>query len=180
MTAASLRGAFVWAAVPYVPEAPFFLYRVDAEPLELPDARPLFTAARRGDAEFRFLVRGKARPVLILGDRPDPRIEEFLALRLVRCSELTERSRAAVLAQQDEALYHVPRERTPALEEDFAVMIAAPVRVHETAVDTANVLGRLEPAELRSVHASFVRVHGLDVLEVVRDELGRLRRGRAR
>jgi hypothetical protein len=164
----------VWAVVPYVPEAPFSLYRVDAEPLELRDATPLFRAARKADSEFTFLVRGKVRPVLVLADRPDPRVEEYLALRLVRLSELREETRAKVVAHEDELLLHVRRERVPGLAEDFAVMIGAPVRVHVTAVDDADVLGRLGNDELRAVHERFVKLHGFDLLELVRDRIGRL------
>ena len=174
MSSGSLRGAVVWAVVPYVPEAPFSLYRVDAEPLELRDATPLFTAARKADSEFTFLVRGKARPVLVLADRPDRRVEEYLALRLVRVSELREETRAKVVAHEDELLFHVPRERVPGLTEDFAVMIGASVRVHVSAVDESDVLGRLAADELRVVHERFVRLHGFDLLELVRDQIDRL------
>ena len=56
-------------------------------------------------------------------------------------------------------------------------MIAAPVRVHSTALDAENVLGRLAPDELRAVHGRFARFHRLDVLEAVREELRRRRAG---
>jgi hypothetical protein len=174
LSSGSLRGAVVWAVVPYVPEAPFSLYRVDAEPLELRDATPLFAAARKADSEFTFLVRGKARPVLVLADRPDPRVEEYLALRLVRLGELREETRARVVAREDELLFHVRGERVPGLAEELAAMVAAPVRVHASAVDAENVLGRLDAAELRAVHERFVKLHGLDLLELVRDQLERL------
>jgi hypothetical protein len=172
----SLRGAVVWAVVPYVPEAPFRLYRVDAEPLELRDARPLFAAARKADSEFTFLVRAKARPVLVLADSPDPRFEEHLALRLVRLGELHEDTRAAVVAHEDESLFHVRPERVPGLAEELAVMIGAPVRVHVSAVEEGDVLGRLDADELRVVHERFVKLHGFDLLELVRDQIDRLKR----
>ena len=176
MSSGSLRGAVVWAVVPYVPEAPFFLYRTDDEPLELPDARPLLAAARKAESEFRFLVRGKARPVLVLADRPDPRVEEYLALRLVRLGELREEARAPVVAGEDELLFHVRPERVPGLAEELAAMIAAPVRVHVSAVDATDVLGRLEADELRAVHERFARLHRLDLLGLVRDRVDRLRK----
>ena len=165
----------VWAVVPFVPEAPFLIYRADDEPLEVKDAGPLFRAAAKKESEFRFLVRAKARPVLVLAERPDPRIDEYLALRLVRLSALDAEIRARVAAQQDQLLFHVARARTPGLAEEFAVMIAAPVRVHVSAVDTENILGRLDANELRIVHERFVKLHKLDVLNLVREELNRMR-----
>jgi hypothetical protein len=178
LSSASLCGAVVWAVVPYVPEAPFFLYRVDAKPLELPDATPLFAAASKAESEFRFLVRGKARPVLVLADHPDSRVDEYLALRLVRLEELGEQTRTGVVAGEDELLFQVPGERLPGLVEELAVMISAPVRVHASAVDAGNVLGRLRRNELRVVHERFVKLYRFDLLHLVRDEIDRLEQAR--
>lgn len=161
--------------VPYVPEAPFWIYRADDSPLELPNARPLFKAARKAESEFRFLVRAKARPVLVLADAPDPRLNEHLALRLVRLSELDNEARDRVVAQEDELLFHVKSESAPGLAEEFAVMIGAPVRVHRSAVDSEHVLGRLDANELRVVHERFVSLYGLDLLNLIRAEIERLR-----
>jgi hypothetical protein len=175
LSSAGLRGAVVWAVVPYVPEAPFWIYRVDGDPLEVKDAGPLFKAARKAESEFRFLVRAKARPVLVLADTPDPRIDEYLALRLVRLSELSEEARARVVAQQDPLLFHVSGARIPGLAEELAVMIAAPVRVHVSAVDAENVLGRLDASELRVVHERFIKLHKFDLRNLVHEEITRLR-----
>jgi hypothetical protein len=171
----SLRGAIVWAVVPYVPEAPFFIYRRDDEPLELADASPLFAAAQKGESEFRFLVRGKARPVLVLAEAPDERIPELLALRLVRLSALAGGLRPGVVAQAEELLFYVRPDRAPSLSEEFAVMIAAPVRAHLSAVDATNVLGRLDASELRVVHERFVKLHKFDLLNLVRAEIEHLK-----
>jgi len=170
-----LRGAFVWAVVPYVPEAPFRIYRADAEPLSLPDASPLFSAAEKAESEFSFLVRAKARPVLVLARMPDPRIEEYLALRLVRLGELSAETRARVLDHSEELLFHVRRERVPGLRDELAVMIAAPVRFHSTAVDAQRVLGRLDVNELRVVHERFAKLLSLDLFNLIREEISRLR-----
>lgn len=175
MTPEGLRGAFVWAVVPYVPEAPFSIYRTDAPPLTLPDAQPLFRAAKRSESEFSFLVRAKARPVLVLAERPDSRIDEYLALRLVRLSTLSEEARRRVIAHEDELLFHVRGERVPGLADEVAVMIAAPVRAHVSAVDAGHVLGRLDVNELRVVHERFAKLHKLDLLNLVRDEIVRLK-----
>jgi hypothetical protein len=175
LSSIGLRGAVVWAVVPFVPEAPFSIFRADATPLELPDAEPLFKAAQKSESEFRFLVRAKARPVLVLAEVPDPRVDEYFALRLVRLSELSDDARARVVAQDDELLFHIAGERIPGLAEEFAVMIAAPVRVHVSAVDAKNVLGRLDVNELRVVHERFVKLHKLDVFNLVREEISRLK-----
>jgi len=170
-----LRGAVVWAVVPFVPEAPFSIFRADAAPLELPDAVPLCKAAQRSESEFRFLVRAKARPVLVLSDAPDPRVDEHFALRLVRLSELSLEARARAVSGGDPLLFPVPGEKVPGLAEAFAVMIAAPVRVHRSAVDSENVLGRLGASELRIVHERFAKLHQLDLSNLVREEINRLK-----
>ncbi len=174
MSSADLRGAVVWAVVPYVPEAPFRIYRADAEPLELPDARPLFAAAAKAESEFSFVVRAKARPVLVIARIPDPRIEEYLGLRLVRLSELSAETRARTLAQHEELLFHVRGEQVPGLREDFAVMVVAPVRFHASALDTDNVLGHLDGNELRVIHERFAKLLSLDLFNLVREEIARL------
>jgi hypothetical protein len=170
-----LRGTVVWAVVPYVPEAPFRLYRADAEPLSLPDPTALFAAATKAESEFSFIVRAKARPVLVLARMPDPRIEEYFGLRLARLSELSADARARVLDHDDELLFHVRGDRTPSLREEFAVMIAAPIRFHVSALDTENVLGRLDSNEMRVINERFARLLSLDLFNLVREEIIRLR-----
>ena len=175
MTPGSLRGAVVWAVVPYVPEAPFWIYRVDDRPLEVKSAGPLFESAQKAESEFRFLVRAKARPVLVLADTPDPRVDEYLTLRLVRLGVLSDEARERVVAGRDALLLPVRKERAPRLAEEFAVMIGAPVRVHASALDVENVLGRLDADELRVVHERFAKLHRLDLLGLVREEIDRIR-----
>jgi len=72
-------------------------------------------------------------------------------------------------------ILHVRIERTPALRDELAVMIAAPVRFHASALDSENVLGHLEPDELRIVHERFAKLLALDLVNLVRDEIVRLR-----
>lgn len=175
MSQSDLRGAVVWAVVPYVPEAPFRLYRADDEPLSLPDPAALFAAAAKAESAFSFIVRAKARPVLVLARMPDPRIEEYFGLRLVRLSELSTDTRARVFDHQDELLFHVRGDRTPGLREEFAVMIAAPIRLHASALDTENVLGRLDVNEVRVIHERFAELLSLDLFNLVRGEIIRLR-----
>jgi hypothetical protein len=170
-----LRGAVVWAVVPYVPEAPFRIYRADDDPLVLPSADPLFAAAQKAESEFTFLVRAKARPVLVLARIPDPRVDEYLGLRLVRMSRLSAATQARVVDEEEELLFLIKAERVPGLKEDFAVMIAAPVRFHASAIDSEHVLGRLSANELRIVHDRFARLLSLDLANLIREEISRLR-----
>jgi hypothetical protein len=169
-----LAGAVVWAVVPFVPEAPFRLYAGSRHaPVLVPEATKLIKAARRGsDSEFTFLVPAKARPVLVLSDRIDPRLHEVLVLRLARFSRLDAHEQEAVRAGHETGLYHLPPERFD-LPEENAAIIAALVRVHESAIDPSPV-GRLEQPSLRRVHAMVARHYGLDLHELVRDELRRL------
>jgi hypothetical protein len=164
----------VWAVVPYVPEAPFRLYAGQRQAsVELPDAKKLIAAARRGrDSEFTFLVPAKARPVLVVSDRTDPRLREVLALRSVRLSILDPHERDSVRAGGDPGLYYLPRKRFK-LPEENAAIIAALVRVHESALDTSPV-GRLDRDELRAVHERLARQCGLDLHGLVRSELERI------
>ncbi len=169
-----LAGAVVWAVVPFVPQAPFRLYAGSRHaPVVVSEAERLITAARRGsDSEFTFLVPAKGRPVLVISDRIDPRLHEVLALRLARMSTLTAGEQEAVRAGHESALYYLSPERFE-LPEENAAIIAALVRVHESAIDPAAV-GRLEHAELREIHARVATHYGLDLHELVRDELRRL------
>ncbi|MGH2844723.1 MAG: hypothetical protein ACRDL0_01640 [Thermoleophilaceae bacterium] len=169
-----LAGAVVWAVVPFAPEAPFALYAGSRHaPVEVPQADKLIAAARRGaDAEFTFLVPGKARPVLIVSDQLDPRLGELLALRLLRLTKLDAREQDAVRAGAEPGLFHFPPDRFD-LPEENAGMIAALVRVHRSAIDSSPV-GHLDRDELRSVHGRIARHYGLDLHDLIRDELRRL------
>jgi hypothetical protein len=169
-----LAGSIVWAVVPFVPQAPFRVYAGQNHgPIDVPRATKLISAARKGsDAEFTFLVSAKARPVLIVSDRVDRRLQELLALRLLRMSALDPEEKDLVRTGSDPALLYLDPRRFKLTEEN-AVMIAALVRVHGSAVDT-RVLGRLEPDELATVHARLVHHYGFDMRQLVRSELERL------
>jgi hypothetical protein len=169
-----LAGAVVWAVVPFVPQAPFRLYAGEGRaPIGLAQADRLVAAARRGsDSEFTFLVAGKARPVLIVSDRLDPRLGELLALRLLRLSTLDPKEQETVRAGDDPGLLHLASERFE-LPGENAAIIAALVRVHQSAIDPSPV-GRLDHSELRTVHERIARRYGLDLHQLVREELQRL------
>jgi hypothetical protein len=110
--------------------------------------------------------------VLIVSDRLDPRLDELIALRLVRLGGLGPREREIVRAQDDPGLFHLDPDRFD-LPEDNAAIIAALVRIHRTAVDSAPV-GRLTPDELRVVHERLVSYYGLDLRRLVLGELQRI------
>lgn len=169
-----LAGAVVWAVVPFVPEAPFRLYAgARHAPVVVPKAERLIAAARRGaDNEFTFLVPAKARPVLVISDRIDPRLHEVLALRLARMSGLDASEQETIRSGHEPALYPLPPERFD-LSEENAAIIATLVRVHESAINTPPA-GRLEPAELREIHARVATHYGLDLHELVLRELRKL------
>ena len=169
-----LAGAVVWAVVPFVPEAPFRIYAGPAhDPIEVARPTKLISAARKGsDSEFTFLVPAKARPVLIVADRADPRLQELLALRLLQLSLLDAEEQDLVRSGADPGLLYLDPERFK-LPEENAAMIAALVRVHRSAID-ARQAGRFEPDELATIHERIVRHYGLDMRQLVKAELERL------
>jgi hypothetical protein len=169
-----LAGAVVWAVVPFVPEAPFRLYAGEGHaPIEVEDVDKLIGAARKGsEAEFTFLVPGKARPVLVVSDRTDPRLDEVLALRLFRLGALTDRERETVRAHEDPGLFYVDPDRFE-LPEENAAIVASMMRVHGSAIDPRPV-GRLDRHGLRLIHERLARHYGFDLGEFVREELKRL------
>ena len=78
-------GEVYWAIVPYTPATPFKVHVADGAPLEVPTASQIVDGLRKGgDVEFEFVVRAKARPVLLLSGRSDPRTGDLFALRLLR------------------------------------------------------------------------------------------------
>jgi hypothetical protein len=97
-------------------------------------------------------------------------------VRLVRLSELSAETRARVLHHSEELLFHVRGERAPGLREEFAVMIASPVRFHASALDSENILGHLDPNELRVIHERFAKLLSLDLFNLIREEITRLSR----
>ena len=58
--------------------------------MEVPDAKTIVDGLRKGgDAELRFVVEGKARPVLLLSDQADERTGDLFGLRLMRLGSLS-------------------------------------------------------------------------------------------
>jgi hypothetical protein len=97
-----------------------------------------------GDAEFEFVVRAKARPVLLLSGRSDPHTGDPFALRLLRLEKLSNQERQRVEEHREPTLFPLPPKRFPDLADDSAAVVTAPIRLHKTALDTRKSLGRLD------------------------------------
>ena len=172
-------GEVYWAVVPYTPEAPFQIHLKDASPLGVPSAAAIVDGLRKGgDAEFGFVVRAKARPVVLLSGRSDPRTGDLFCLRLSRLGGLSPEQRSDVRERREPQLFPLPPERFPDLAEESAAMVTAPVRVHETALDTRKALGRLDRDELRDLSERFVDYWQFDLHRVFVSKLRELQRQR--
>lgn len=172
-------GEVYWAVVPYTPQAPFHVFVKDRPPVEVPSAKTIIDGLRKGgDAEFRFVVEAKARPVLLLSDRIDPRTGDLSGLRLVRLSTLDDDEAQQVREQRQPGLFHLKPERFPDLEEESAAMISAPIRLNETAVDATQPLGRLDQNEMRVLSERFVSYWELDLHQLLIGKIRELLRKR--
>lgn len=172
-------GEAYWAVVPSTPQAPFHVFVKDKPPVEVPTAKTIIDGLRKsGDAEFRFVVEANARPVLLLSDRIDPQTGDLFGLRLVRLSTLDEDEAQQVRDQRQPGLFHLKPERFSDLEEESAAMISAPIRLHETAVDTSQPLGRLDQNEMRVLSERFVSYWELDLNQLLIGKIRELLRKR--
>jgi hypothetical protein len=157
-------GHAYWGIVPYTPQAPFRIHLADADPLEVPTAEQIVDGLKKGgDAEFGFVVRGKARPVLLLSDRADPRSGDFFALRLLRLASLSDSEGEAVRRGGEASLFHLSANLFPGLSEESAAVLSAPVRVHRSALDAREPLGALDRDALRALIEHFVTYWQFDL-----------------
>ena len=172
-------GEVYWAIVPYTPATPFKIHVSDAAPVEVPSASQIVDGLRKGgDAEFQFIVRAKARPVLLLSGHSDPRTGDLFALRLLRLEKLSAPERKRVEEQREPALFHLPPERFPDLAEDSAAMVTAPIRLHESALDTRESLGRLDRNEVRALVERFVSYWQFDLRQLLAAQIRELQHRR--
>lgn len=172
-------GEVYWAVVPYTPQAPFQIFVKDKPPVEVPDAKTIVAGLRKGgDAEFRFVVEAKARPVLLLSDHVDPRTGDLFGLRLVRLDSLDEDEAQQVREQRETSLFHLKEERFPELREESAAMISAPIRIHQSAVDLGGPLGRLDQNEMRVLAERFVTYWQFDLHQLLVGKIRELLRKR--
>jgi hypothetical protein len=169
-----LAGTVRWAVVPYTPKPPFRLYAGQGhEPVTIADARTIIAGARRGgDAEFTYLVPGKARPVLILNDPPAEQHQEITALRLLRLSKIDARKQERIRGQHEPLLFHLAPERFDLPEENAAV-VSALVRVDLDAVDPDS-LGELNPNELRALGERIIEFYRFDTRNLVERQIREL------
>jgi hypothetical protein len=161
-------GEVYWGVVPYTPATPFKVHVADGMPVEVPSASQIVDGLRKGgDAEFEFFVRAKARPVLLLSGRSDPRTGDLFALRLLRLEKLSGQERQRVKEGREPSLFPLPPERFPGLAEDSAAMVTAPIRLHETALDTRKALGRLDRTEMRALVERFIVYWQFDLRQLL-------------
>jgi hypothetical protein len=172
-------GEVYWAVVPETPRAPFQVFAKDSPPVEVPAAKTIVDGlGSGGGAGLRFIVEAKACPFLLLSDRVDPQTGDLFGLRLTRLSALDEDEAQQVREQRQPGLFHLKPERFPDLEEESAAMISAPIRLHETAVDTSQPLGRLDENELRVLSERFVSYWELDLHQLLIGKIRELLRKR--
>ncbi|HEX3324943.1 MAG TPA: hypothetical protein VHR65_07440 [Solirubrobacterales bacterium] len=165
-------GSVYWAVAPFAPEPPFRLYAGEGQAPVVVSETPKLTEAR--GAELTVLVSVKARPVLVITE-PAGRYSEVLALRLRRLSKLTEVQREAVRIGEADDLAYLKSGQCPGLEEENAAVITTALRLPVSALDLARPLGRLDGAEIRTIHERLVRAYRLDlgglILEQARELL---------
>ncbi len=118
-------------------------------------------------------MAAKARPFLVISDKGDPRLDDVLGLQLLRFSKVDAAEAEQIREQTHPLLFHLRPNKFPGLPEENAAMIAAPVRVHRSAID-GKVLGRLDSNELAIVHERFARYHEFDLRMLVREKLEEL------
>jgi hypothetical protein len=172
-------GEVYWAVVPYTPQAPFQIFVKDKPPVEVGDAKTIVSGLKKGgDAELRFVVEAKARPVLLLSDHIDPRTGDLFGLRLVRLDKLDEDEAQHVREQREPGLFHLKPERFPRLAEESAAMISAPIRIHQSAVDLGSTLGRLDQNEMRVLAERFVAYWQFDLHQLLVGKIRELLRKR--
>jgi hypothetical protein len=172
-------GEVYWAVVPYTPQAPFQVFVKEKPPVAVPDAKTIIAGLRKGgDAEFRFVVEAKARPVLLLSDSIDSQTGDLFGLRLIRLATLDEEEAQQVRDQRQPGLFHLRPERFPDLEEESAAMISAPVRLHQTALDAGRLLGRLDQNEMRVLAERFVSFWEFDLHQLMIGKIRELLRKR--
>jgi hypothetical protein len=172
-------GEVYWAVVPYTPQAPFQVFVKERPPVEVAEAKTIVDGLRKGgDAELRFVVEAKARPVLLFSDRADERTGDLFGLRLVRLASLDDDEAQQVRDQRQPGLFHLKPERFPDLQQESAAMISAPIRIHGSAVDFSSPLGRLDQNELRVLAERFVTYWQFDLHQLLIGKIRELLRKR--
>ncbi len=171
-----LAGSVRWAVVPYAPRPPFRLYAGEGHaPIVVASAETIIASAKQagGDAELTYLVSGKTRPVLILGEPSSYEHREVPALRLLHLSKLSSDEQARVRRHEDALLFHLAPDRFD-LPEENAVLVGALVRVHVDSIDTGPPLGMLDDQESRVLGDRIIHFYQLDARLVLERHLREL------
>jgi hypothetical protein len=150
------------AVAPFAPEPPYRLYAAQHEPFSVPDTSSL---VRVGE-EVTALVTVKPRPVLVITE-PSFRYSEVLALRLWPFSKLAAEERREVREGETEDLFHLRPESFKGLEEESAARVSSSLRLPLSAVDLSEPLGAINENELRVIHERLVRIHDLDLRNLI-------------
>jgi hypothetical protein len=116
--------------------------------------------------EVTALVTVKPRPVLVITE-PTPRYNEVLALRLWRLGKLAAEEQEAVRNGETEDLFHLRPDSFGGLEEENAAQISSSLRLPLSAVNLSEPLGSVNENELRVLHERLVRIHGLDLRNLI-------------
>jgi len=158
-----IAGTVRWAVAPYAPQPPFRIYAAGREPYTVEDPEQLIGAARvGGDAEFTYLVRAKARPVLILNNPARSEWQEVTALRLMRFSKIADPEKQERVRQQKEPLLFYLDPQKFELPEENAVLIPALVTIGIGAIGSGQSLGELDDNELRVLGERLIRYYEFD------------------
>lgn len=150
------------AVAPFAPEPPYRLYAAGGDPVEVPDTAGLLRAGE----EVTALVTVKPRPVLVITE-PSFRYNEILALRLWGFDELTAEEQVVVREGEAEDLFHLRPDSFKGLPVESAARISSSLRLPLSAVDLNEPLGAINENELRVIHERLVRVHDLDLRNLI-------------
>lgn len=177
-----LRGVLHWAVVPYTPAEPFEADLDDSgEWLHYETALDLREAAKSLPGPYWFAVEGKIRPVVVIsnplpveGGLDDSGLgSEYTALRLSRIRH-SDGDFNRIRDQEEPLLFHLKLATSRGLSRrgaqvdgegrpfDYAVMLNALVRLHETAL-VGLPGGQLDENEYRVVCRRLVDMLGLDL-----------------
>jgi len=150
------------AVAPFAPEPPYRLYAGPNEPFSVPDTPSLVRVGK----EVTALVTVKPRPILVITE-PSFRYGEVLALRLWPFSKLTAEERREVREGETEDLFHLRPDSFKGLEEESAARISSSLRLPLSSVDLSEPLGAINENELRVIHERLVRIHDLDLRNLI-------------
>jgi hypothetical protein len=152
-----MRGAIVWALVPFQPEAPFEL-----DGRSFPTVVDVARAIRDGTLSRApaIQVEVKLRPVVLLQDRPHGSLPEYAALKLARLDKYSRADQERVRQDRRPSLLHLPA--TQGLRRENAIDLTSLVRIHRSAIASAPV-GYLKDDDLDAVNRRLATYLDIDL-----------------